>query len=455
MIKILNILIFLIVMNLFSYSQNQDLGEFNNEITFAPNPSYSSFTMASWTTLASTPHAVSRSCCALVSINGTDYLYQFGGGNSNSELKRVARLNLSTNTWTNNYSTMPYSISSGTAIPMRGDSFIYVFGGNNPTLGKTLRYNVYSNSWQTMQDMQTRVTDAFVVKYSDTRIFIIGGGNGYFGVSAFRTNKVQVYNINTNSYTTVNNYPINCSMLGGGIYRDTVIGVGGYTNGGNATANCYKGVINPSTFNITWTSIASYPLGPILRFASYIAFKDDGVGVMCTGGAVNGSNPTAQTFFYNFCTKSWQNNLPNNSVARSNFKAAGRGNINYVVAGFTNTGIGTTEKLDFSFIDGTCFNMLGFNNSNNSVPEDYYIKQNYPNPFNPSTIIKFGIPKQNHVKLIIYDEIGREVETLVNETMKPGKYEAAFDGTNYASGVYFFRIETGQFVSSKTMLLVK
>ena len=455
MLKSIKIILLLFYCSIMIYSQSQDYGISNNISEVVQNPSFSSNTIASWVNLPNSPNAVSRSCCVLVGINGTDFLYQFGGGNTSSELRRVARLNLSNNTWSNNISVMPYQISSGTAIPMRGDSIIYIFGGNDLTLGKTLRYNVYSNTWSTMADMPVKVTDAFVVKYNETLLYIIGGGDGYFGVNALRSRKVQVYNINTNAYTVINDYPINCAMLGGGIYRDTIIAVGGYTDGGNATANCYKGVINPSTFYVTWTSMPSYPAGPILRMASFVAVKGDGVGIMCTGGAVNGSNPTSQTFFWNFCTQNWQNNLPNNALARSNFKATGRGNEIYIVAGFTNTGVGTTEKISFSYIDGPCSNMLGFNNSNNSLPEYYFLNQNYPNPFNPSTKISFGIPKSSKVILTLYDQAGKEIAVLTNKEFPAGKHSIEFYSENFSSGIYFYKLTAEDFSAVKKMVLIK
>jgi hypothetical protein len=456
MLKSISEIIFLLFYFSFPiFSQGQDYGFVANSGENVINPSFSSSTIASWSNLPNSPNAVSRSCCAFVNVNGTDFVYQFGGGNSSSDLRRVARLNLSNNTWTNNVSTMPYQISSGTAIPMRGDSVIYVFGGELLNLGKTLRYNVYTNTWSTMANMPYRVTDALVVKYNASIIYVIGGGDGYFGAAAFRTNRVQVYNINTNTYTVINNYPINCAMLGGGIYRDTIIAVGGYTDGGNATANCYKGVINPSTFYISWSGMPSYPAGAILRMASFVAVKDDGVGIMCTGGAVNGSNPTSQTFLWNFCTQTWQNNLPNNALARSNFKASGRGNAIYIVAGYTNTGVGTTEKISFSYIDGPCSNMLGVNNSNNSTAQDYYLNQNYPNPFNPSTTISFGLPKASNVTISVYDQSGKEIKTLTNKFYQAGHHNVDFDATDLASGVYFYKLLAGEFISMKKMVMIK
>ncbi len=90
------------------------------------------------------------------------------------------------------------------------------------------------------------------------------------------------------------------------------------------------------------------------------------------------------------------------------------------------------------------------------TPYTFKLAQNYPNPFNPSTKINFEIPNDGKVKLIVYDILGREVIKLINnEFKKSGRYVVDFDGTNLASGVYFYRIETGSFVESKKMVLIK
>jgi hypothetical protein len=78
----------------------------------------------------------------------------------------------------------------------------------------------------------------------------------------------------------------------------------------------------------------------------------------------------------------------------------------------------------------TGINQIGF-----EVPSSFSLTQNYPNPFNPSTNIRYAVPKIGRVKLIVFDALGRGVETLVNEYMKPGTYESAFNGANYPSGV--------------------
>ena len=94
-----------------------------------------------------------------------------------------------------------------------------------------------------------------------------------------------------------------------------------------------------------------------------------------------------------------------------------------------------------------------------SVPENYSLSQNYPNPFNPVTKVKFDIPsgvrQPSNVKLIVFDGLGKEVVTLVNEQLSPGSYEAEFDGSNFASGIYFYKLEAGSFVETKRMIMLK
>lgn len=89
------------------------------------------------------------------------------------------------------------------------------------------------------------------------------------------------------------------------------------------------------------------------------------------------------------------------------------------------------------------------------VPDSYSLGQNYPNPFNPSTSIKFDIPKQSFVKIVIYDALGREVQSLVNNDLSPGRYSAEWNASAFPSGVYFYRIYAGQYSDIKKMILMK
>ena len=99
-------------------------------------------------------------------------------------------------------------------------------------------------------------------------------------------------------------------------------------------------------------------------------------------------------------------------------------------------------------------------NINEITPSSYTLHQNYPNPFNPTTNIKFDLPKTSDAKLIIYDALGREVATLVNEKLSAGSYEVSWpaplgDGSSYPSGVYYYRLITESFVDTKKLVLLK
>ena len=86
---------------------------------------------------------------------------------------------------------------------------------------------------------------------------------------------------------------------------------------------------------------------------------------------------------------------------------------------------------------------------------DFSLSQNYPNPFNPSTNIRYDLPKNGIVKLVVFDELGREIKTLVNENQTAGTYEATFNASQYPSGIYFYKLITDGFSETKKMLMIK
>ena len=89
------------------------------------------------------------------------------------------------------------------------------------------------------------------------------------------------------------------------------------------------------------------------------------------------------------------------------------------------------------------------------IPPAYALHQNYPNPFNPSTTIQYELPNSSVVRLSVYDILGREVTALVNERRDAGVHEVRFDGSNLASGVYFYRLQAGDFVQSRKLTILK
>jgi hypothetical protein len=100
-------------------------------------------------------------------------------------------------------------------------------------------------------------------------------------------------------------------------------------------------------------------------------------------------------------------------------------------------------------------NTIGIQPISSQIPESFKLWQNYPNPFNPTTTIRFEIPEAGLTSLKIYDVLGNELQTLINEKLNAGVYESVFDGANYSSGVYFYKLASGNYTQVKKMIVVK
>jgi hypothetical protein len=144
-------------------------------------------------------------------------------------------------------------------------------------------------------------------------------------------------------------------------------------------------------------------------------------------------------------------------------KAYRLGNVPGLTAG-ANIYVGFREWVNDNINDGDVIgldlislksNTVGINQNGTEIPESYNLSQNYPNPFNPSTKIDFSLPKSGNVKLAVYDMIGNEVAVLTNGQLPAGNYSADFNAAKLASGVYFYKLITDEFTSTKKMMLVK
>ena len=155
-------------------------------------------------------------------------------------------------------------------------------------------------------------------------------------------------------------------------------------------------------------------------------------------------------------------------------KKPDKGNEDWNNIGFVNGNGTTTEPHSYSFDDNHTFThnqtlyyrlkQIDFDGTFKyssiievgvGIPSAYYISQNYPNPFNPTTTIKFDLPKDGLVSLEIFDILGRRISTLVNENKIAGSYEQPFNASSLASGVYIYKIQAGEFVSLKKMILLR
>jgi hypothetical protein len=142
------------------------------------------------------------------------------------------------------------------------------------------------------------------------------------------------------------------------------------------------------------------------------------------------------------------------SVLYAQLVARGSSNLNSITK--------LRETADFvkQIYDKNFQSVVSVHNSQVEVPDKFSLGQNYPNPFNPVTVIRYSIPSNvksqtSDVRLIVYNMLGMETKTLVNETQHAGNYEIEFNASDLASGIYFYKLEVGKFSDVKRMVLVK
>ncbi|MBK8984203.1 MAG: T9SS type A sorting domain-containing protein [Ignavibacteria bacterium] len=116
-----------------------------------------------------------------------------------------------------------------------------------------------------------------------------------------------------------------------------------------------------------------------------------------------------------------------------------------------------SKSMVGAVIDGVTYGsvLLDVTKISGEIPIGYNLEQNYPNPFNPSTVVKFSLPKSSFVTLKVYDRLGKEISTLANEKKSTGTYQYVFNAVNIPSGVYFYTLQSDDYIETKKMLLIK
>jgi photosystem II stability/assembly factor-like uncharacterized protein len=250
-------------------------------------------------------------------------------------------------------------------------------------------------------------------------------------------------NLIINSFA-ISSYIFACTNSGG-IFRSSNSGLTwSPVNSGLPSVNCIALIAQDA---MLFVSVSSYGIYRSTNYGENWYAVNNGLGsniiysfaaygnyLLAGGVGIYFSSNNGNSWF----KKSYDNldNVPIGSLLIAN---------NYVYAG---TGNQSVWRRSLSEI-------IGINKISETVPTSYSLNQNYPNPFNPSTNIKYQISKNSFAKLIVYDALSREVETLVNEKQSSGTYEVTFDGGNLASGIYFYKLETENFSDVKRMVLVK
>jgi hypothetical protein len=272
------------------------------------------------------------------------------------------------------------------------------------------------------------------------------------------TTSVYFYRIATNTWGTTTSCLAGRRTAAYGIVGNKLLIMAGY----NAAffKNVQIGTIGSNASTITWAA------GPDVPGVKTGSSRPGGVGVgerfyFVPGETTPAPYPVDSIFIFNVTTNTW---LPDVITGRgttgtsSNYweavdawVAPGSGKVKIFIGGgslttATNPGLWSVQVAPCTITGITI---------DPAIPDNYQLSQNYPNPFNPVTKISYALPKSGLVTLKIYDILGKEVMTLVNEVKSAGNYTIDFNGANMSSGIYFYSIKSGDFSAVKKMTLIK
>ncbi len=232
-----------------------------------------------------------------------------------------------------------------------------------------------------------------------------------------------------NAVRTISVSNFDTSVVIAGLFQNTTTG-GAYltTNGGTSWVRSSTGI--PNVVGVQIRSILIKPGSSTEFFA--------GLDNATTGGVYRTTNSGTTWTSFNGGV------MLNNYVVRALAFNTTTNTLFAGVAGTTGQGI-----YEYSFPP------VGIGDPPTNEPDKFSLLQNYPNPFNPVTNITFDIPLQSNVKLSVFNAAGKEVQVLINRSMTRGSYSVTFDGDDISSGVYFYKLSAGDFISVKKMILVK
>jgi len=265
-------------------------------------------------------------------------------------------------------------------------------------------------------------------------------GMNYVGVN---TNRILLaYKVNGTTYTSPSLFAWNVgssqqlSAVSPQIFGSTRYLFQNWSNAGDTINNI---TISTGVSNYTCNYRAQYKL--ITSVSPAVGVTVNGGNLFYDSAATVNFSPSATTVIYNDKTYYFQ-------------RWVGAGNNSY---NGTNPN-GTITSMSNVIVQTAQFDTIvpfGIQNLNTGIPNVFALHQNYPNPFNPVTKIKFDIPKFANVTVKVYDVIGNEIAQVFAGDLAAGYYEADFNASSYASGVYFYRIDAGDYSSVKRMVLVK
>ena len=401
-------------------------------------------TSSTWTLVTAISSGSYMGCASSYMRNDTGWVVCTGGNAPN--LNSTLIYNVRTNAWTTGTAMTNGNLVHASATLK---DTVYVLGGYGTGTAPVTnfdKYNMRAATWTAGTPLPTAIGFSNAVGYQDSIIYLAGGYNGTAVVAT-----VQLYNSNTNTWRAAT--PLPATRFGGAFARtgDTLV----YVGGGDLSViygTTYVGVISQTDRSvITWTTKTAYPAGAMYRFNGG-SWKP---GQIIVGGGSPSSAWTPATpgpaYVYTVSTDTWTA-LPNlTTPVLGAYTGAVKWTNTYkfvIASGYSGTAAVTDVQIYSDVI-------TGIRNISQEVPKDYSLMQNYPNPFNPSTSIKFAIPSTGLVTLKVYDILGKEIATLLNETKSAGTYLVDFNASKLSSGIYFYKLDVNGFSSIKKMSLIK
>ncbi len=387
------------------------------------------------------------------------WVYVSGGlQDGNVITNTVYRYNVLADSWSTltNFPDGNFWISASTVLGNK----LYSLGGTytlalNECTPRVKIYNLVTNTWSSGANMPYGRVFHSVCAYQDSLLYCAGGW-GFPGGTVY--NDVYLYNANNDTWRPATNMP---APRSGGVLAvtgDTLVYVCGGPEWFNPAARntVFRGRINQSDrTSIIWDSAGTvYPGG--VRNSIYGASWGN-KGIIVSGG-FQISTATNQCYVYSPGANVWT--VQPNLLSTKTDHAAASINIGNIwkflsISGTSNRS--GTNSNTVNILTDTMSAITGINNSGNQIPITFNLEQNYPNPFNPSTKIRFDISGTSVAQtyLYVYDILGQEIATLVNDQLKPGTYEVTFEGTNCTSGVYFYKLISTDYSETKRMILIK
>ena len=391
--------------------------------------------------------------------NDTSWLYVLGGDTTGGGVATATCLkyNVITDTW-EYIAPLPEPLRTN-ATAILGDK-IYTMGGFNapfpsPAVASFYEYDINANSWTQLPDLPDPMFFAGAEGFEDSLIYIIGGIQDNVITDDLWRHNAVLFNINKMSFREATPMPEGTASFGHSLVGNSLFIQAGLKSTTELWDFTLKGDINVTDrATINWSQGANYPLAVYAQY-SYPISDDE---IYSGGGSTTtGFNPIVNAYGYKIGTNTYEiePNLPYSQMAvygGVNYRSFPNpsGVLRVAISGGITTGPALTNQ---TWIYTEIIQSINIDGG--TVPEEYSLVQNYPNPFNPSTNIEYSIPSESFVELKVYDVLGNEVASLVNEQQKAGVYRVDFTADNLSSGMYFARITANEFTRVVKMTLLR